>query len=151
MSGLRLLIYPVKYSLTELSNAASRLSIFLEKSSMIHYKDLLCEIKYVIDKKYYFYQIKSQVKLNLPWELRGYSDAEYVGDNNTWKSVTGYIVLIDGLVIKWISQILRTVTLIVTETEYSDITKLCCKKIFLRVILLFTGVFIEYPNYHAHR
>ena len=31
MSGLRLLIYPVKYSLTELSNAASRLSIFFGK------------------------------------------------------------------------------------------------------------------------
>ena len=34
--------------------------------------------------------------INGLWELRGYSDADYAGDNDTWKTMTGYIVLING-------------------------------------------------------
>ena len=33
------------------------------------------------------------------WELHVYSNAGYVGYNNTQKSVTGYMVIIDGAVI----------------------------------------------------
>ena len=32
--------------------------------------------------------MKPERNLNGTWELRGYSDADYVGDNNTQKSVT---------------------------------------------------------------
>ena len=35
------------------------------------------------------------------WEIRGYSDADYTGDNDTRKSVTGYIVLNNGTLIDW--------------------------------------------------
>ena len=53
------------------------------KAGMIHYKALLHEIKYVIDTKYYFYQIKPGRNINGPWELSEYSDAEYAGDNES--------------------------------------------------------------------
>ena len=29
--------------------------------------------------------------INVLWGLGGYSDAYYTGDNETWKSMTGYI------------------------------------------------------------
>ena len=47
--------------------------------------------------------------------MRGYSDADYAGDNNTQKSVTGYIVLINGEVIYWRLKSHKKVTLSVTE------------------------------------
>ena len=56
---------------------------------MSHYKALLRAINYIIDTKDYFYQMKPDVNINGPWELCGYSDADYPGDNDTWKSVTG--------------------------------------------------------------
>ena len=59
--------------------------------------------------------MKLDGNINGPWELRVYSDADYTGDNNTWKSVTGYIVLTNRSVIAWRSQIQKTVTLSVTE------------------------------------
>ena len=62
---------------------------------MSHYKALLHEIKYVIDTKYYCYKIKSDGSLNGPWGLLGYSDAIDAVDNDTHKSVTGYIVIIN--------------------------------------------------------
>ena len=44
--------------------------------------------------------MKPDRNINGTSELHGYSDADYVfGDNNTWKSVTAYIIIIDGAVI----------------------------------------------------
>ena len=37
---------------------------------------------------------KPDRNINGTWELHGYSDADYAGDNDTQKSVTVYIVLI---------------------------------------------------------
>ena len=50
---------------------------------MSHHKALLHEIKYAIDTKEYLYHMKPDVKLNGPLELRGYSDSDYAGDNDT--------------------------------------------------------------------
>ena len=69
-----------------------------------HYKALLREIRYVIDTKYYFCQIKPERNLDGPWELHGYSNMGYAGYHDTYKTVTGYIVLIDEVVIDWCSR-----------------------------------------------
>ena len=102
----------------------------MEKVNMIHHKALLHVIKYVIDTKGYWYQIKPDGNINLPWGLCSYSDADYAGDNYTWKSVTGYIVLINGAVVSWRLQGKKTVTLSVTEAEYSSIMEEFCEIIF---------------------
>ena len=59
--------------------------------------------------------------------------------------MTGYIVLINGAVIAWRFQSQKTVTLSITEAEYSAIVKVCCKILFICAILLFMRVFVEYP------
>ena len=84
-------------------------------------------------------------KINGPWELHGYSDTDYTGDIDTQKSVTVYLVLINIAVITWISGIQKTVTLSFTESEYSEITEVCCKILVFCEILLFMGVVGEYP------
>ena len=86
--GAGSLLYLVKQSRTELSNAVRELSTCMDEANMIHYKFLLPAIKYVIDTKDYCYQMKPYRNINGPWELRGNSDAHYAGDNDTWKSVT---------------------------------------------------------------
>ena len=78
---------------------------------MIHNKDIILVIKYIIDTKHYFYQMKPDVNINGPWKLRGYSDVDYAGDNDTRKSMTGYIFLINRAFIACISRIHKTVTL----------------------------------------
>ena len=62
--------------------------------------------------------MKTERIINGPWGLLGYSDADYGGDNNIRKSVTGYIVLINGSVIAWSSRSQKTVTISVTEAEF---------------------------------
>ena len=39
--------------------------------------------------------MKPYKNLNGPWELCGCSNTDYVGDNDTQKIVTGYIVLVN--------------------------------------------------------
>ena len=62
--------------------------------------------------------MKPDGNINGLWELRGYSDADYTGDNITQKILTGYIVLINGAVIDWPSKYQKIVTLSVTEDKY---------------------------------
>ena len=68
---------------------------------MSHYKSLLRSIKYVIEKNYNFFHMKLDGNINGPWDLCGYIDADYAGDNDIWKIVTRYIVLINRAVIAW--------------------------------------------------
>ena len=53
------------------------------------------------DKKDNCQHMEPDRNINVPWELGGYSNADYIGDNDTCKSVTGYIFLINGAVISW--------------------------------------------------
>ena len=62
---------------------------------MTHYKAIIHSIKYVIDTKYYCYQIKPYININGPCKLSGYSDTYYAVDNDTQKIMTGYIVIIN--------------------------------------------------------
>ena len=71
----------------------------VDEANMSHYKSLLREIYYLINTKYYFYQIKPEGNPNISWDIRAYSDADYAEDNNIHKIMTGCIVLINGVVI----------------------------------------------------
>ena len=85
---------------------------------MIHYKAILCEIKYIFDIKDYCYHMKPDGNINGLWELRGYSEADYTGDDITQKSLTGYIIIINGPVIAYLLRSHKTVTLSVIEDKY---------------------------------
>ena len=93
----------------------------MDKANMSHYKALLRAIQYTIYTNVYCYHMKPEENLNGPWELRGYSYAYYAGDNYTRKSVTGWIVLINGVFISWLSHSQIIVTTSVKEYEYSAI------------------------------
>ena len=47
--------------------------------------------------------------------MRRYSDADYLGDNDTHESVTGYIIIINGFFVVWRYQSLKTIELSVIE------------------------------------
>ena len=54
--------------------------------------------------------MKPYKNLNGPWKLRGYSDADNTGDNDTCKIFPGDIVLINRVPISWHLQIQKKVT-----------------------------------------
>ena len=68
-------------------------------------------------------------------ELRGYSDVYYIGDNDTKKSVTVYIIFINGVVTTWNSGSEKEVTFSVTKNEYLGTTEAYCETLFFCAIL----------------
>ena len=89
--------------------------------------------------------MKPDGNMNGPWELHGYSDADYTGDNYTRKSVTGCIVLINGAITAGSFQIHKTVRRSVIEDEYSAITEVFFEILFVRAILLLVGFLSNSP------
>ena len=85
-----------------------------------------------------------------PWEMCCSIEEYYTGDNNTRKSVTGYDVLINGVFVAWPSRNHKTVTLSITEDEYSLILEVCCKILFFLCNFIVYGSCHEIPHYRAH-
>ena len=69
--------------------------------------------------------MKPKVNLNGPWQLIGYSDTDYAGDNYTRESVTGYIIIVNGFVIAWCLRSYKIVTIYFIESEYLSIIEVC--------------------------
>ena len=84
-----------------MSNAVREMPKCMDEAKITDYKVLLCTINYVVDMNNCCYRMKPEGKLNLPWELCGCSDVYYAVDNNTWKRMTGFVILINGVVISW--------------------------------------------------
>ena len=144
-SGVGSILYLVKHPRNEWFNAADKLLKCMEKANMDHYKSLLFRIKYVIDKTDYFYHIKTEGNLNGTQELCGYGGADWSGDKRQLEKRDRIHRSNGKVVTAWRLKNKKTVTLSVTEVEYSEITGVCYKIIFFHVILLFMGVVVEYP------
>ena len=88
--------------------------------------------------------MKQEGNPNAPWKLRGYNELDYTGDNNTRKFLTVYVFLLNGLVISQCSQIQKRDTLADKKSEYSEVTEVYRKIIFIHETLLFMVDFVEY-------
>ena len=67
------------------------------------------------------------------------------GDKNNRKSVTGYGIYILGCLVAWKSRGQKTVSLSSSEAEYLAIADVCTEILFVRSLLTFFGITIEYP------
>ena len=66
-SGIGYLLYIVKHSQTELSNAVREIYKCMYGENMSHHKSLLHAIEYIIDTEDYFCQTKQDRNINGPW------------------------------------------------------------------------------------
>ncbi|KAG8491630.1 hypothetical protein CXB51_014990 [Gossypium anomalum] len=67
----------------------------------------------------------------------GYVDADFAGDLDRRRSLTGYVFTIGGCAISWKATLQTTIALSTTETEYMTITEACKEAIW------FKGLFSE--------
>jgi len=108
-SGVGSLLYLLKHSRPGLSNSVRELSKVMDGASKAHQKALLRAIKFVQqtqERKL----VLSPVCNNLTWEIKAYSDSDFAGDTDTRKSVSGYIIYLNGAA--------KSVSLSSTEVDY---------------------------------
>ena len=75
-----------------------------------------------------------------PWKIIGLCDSDHAGDNDSRKSVTGYIIFLNGLIICWKSKGQNIVTLSSTEAEYVAATDLTTELLFVKQVMIFLGM-----------
>jgi hypothetical protein len=98
-----MLLYLVKHSRPDISNAVRELSKVADGATPGHWKTMTRLIKYVLDTEDYGLKIKP-VKSQEMFTLEGISDSEYAGDTDTQISVYGYIIYFRGAPIAWQSK-----------------------------------------------
>jgi hypothetical protein len=73
------------------------------------------------------------------FNLSGYSDADWGGDEDTSRSTTGYLYLFGGGPISWNSRLQTTVALSSTEAEYMAVCASVQEAVYLRQLLCDMG------------
>ena len=79
------------------------------------------------------------------WYIEAFCNSNYSGDKDTQISVSGYIIYLMGSPVAWRSQSQKSVTLSSTEAEYISITEVITEIMFIKQVLEFLGLEIEYP------
>ncbi|KAH9670907.1 hypothetical protein KPL70_017154 [Citrus sinensis] len=76
----------------------------------------------------------------------GYSDSDWGGDIDDWKSTTGFVLFMGDTAFTWISKKQPIVTLSTCEAEYVAATSSVCHAIWLRNLLKELGLPQEEPT-----
>lgn len=144
-TGVGMLLYLVKLSRPEISNATRELTKVLQAATENHYKGMLRVIKYIFETENIALKLKPILKNGMIFQLHGYCDSDYAGDKDTRISVFGYILYFCGCPISWKSKSGRSVTLSSTEAEYVAISELAKEVMFVKQLLESLGFELEYP------
>lgn len=68
-------------------------------------------------------------------KLQGFVDSDFRGDKNTQRNTIGYIYILGGIVVSWLSQLQPIVALSTTEVEYIVLTETNKEMIWLKIFL----------------
>ena len=116
----------------------------MDGANKAHYKMLMRTIKYVSDTKTTELVLKPN-KGVFKWSMKAYCDSDFAGDVEHRKSVSGFIIYINGCPISWRSRGQKSVTLSSTEAEYVAISEVSTEILYILHILRFLGLQIELP------
>ena len=144
-AGIGILLHLVKYTRPEIANSVRELSHVMDCANDAHFKELLTVIKFVLDSE----ALKLLIDLNKAGKgifyLTRKLDSDFAGNQETRKSITGWLVFFLGVLIAWRSKAQPHITLSSTEAELVAVTDLCCEILFCHQILSFLGITLEYP------
>jgi hypothetical protein len=143
-SGVGMLLYLIKHSRPDLSNAVRELTKVLDGATPAHMKAMLRVIRFVFETKNYALRLKPNI-VDGKLLLKGISDSEFAGDRNIRKSVYGYIIYYCGAPISWKSKAGQSVTLSSTEAEYYAASETAKELVFVANLLKSMNVSFETP------
>ncbi|KAG8489147.1 hypothetical protein CXB51_017180 [Gossypium anomalum] len=126
-SAVGSLMYAMVCSRPDLSYAVSAVSRYMANPGKEHWKAVQWVLRYLrgtTDVCLQFGRTKDRVI--------GYVDADFAGDLDRRRSLTGYVFTIGGCAISWKATLQTTVALSTTEAEYMAITEACKEAIWLK-------------------
>jgi hypothetical protein len=140
-----MLLYLIKYSRPDLSNAVRELSKCMDRATYGTYQEMLCVVKFVLGTKNYCLKIQPNFDSKNSWKLKVFSDSDWAGDPEMRISVTGYIVYLQNVPVCWCSKAQRGVTLSRSKAEYVAMSKAVEEIRFIYFVLKDLGIEVELP------
>jgi hypothetical protein len=136
-SGVGVLLYLVKHSRPDIANAVRELSKVMDQATIGHFKMLLRVIKFVVGTKNKNLKCLPTKCEDGVFEIEAFCDSDYSGDTETRRSVTGYVIYVNGFAVGWKSKGQKNVTLSSTEAEYVAISEVCKEIAFVAQVMDF--------------
>jgi hypothetical protein len=145
-SGVGMLLWLTKHTRPDIANAVRESSKVMDGATEAHYKYMLRICKYVVDTDHRKLIFNPKERSDdTAWSMQAYCDSDYSGDRDTRKSVSGYLIYFMGCLVAWRSRSQKSVTLSSTEAEYVACSEAATEIVFIRNLLEFLGLKIEYP------
>ena len=144
-SGVGMLLYLVKFSRPDLSNCVRELSKVMRDATKSHLKSLLRTIKFVLDTSSWGLKYEINESSKWKWELKVFCDSDFAGDKEKRISITGFCIFYNDCLVSWKSRGQKSVSLSSTEAEYVAMSEVCMEVIFIKNILVFLEIKLDYP------
>ena len=144
-SGVGILLWLVKYSRPNIANSMRELTKVLDSPNKVSYKKMLCVMKFVLHTKHFGLCMWPFLEKDLPWELLCFTDSDYAGDLDSRRSVSGYIIFIQGVPVAWRSKSHQSVTISSSEAERIALSKDVKDIIFILLLFKMMQVKVKYP------
>ncbi|PKU80183.1 Retrovirus-related Pol polyprotein from transposon TNT 1-94 [Dendrobium catenatum] len=114
----------------DIAHAVNTLSQHMHDPAALHFRLLKRLLRY----------IKGTVTFGLPilkstLQLRTFSDADWAGDPNTWKSTSGFCTFLGDMLVSWTMKKQTTVSRSSTESEYRALASATADTIWLKRLL----------------
>ena len=143
-TGVGMLLYLVKYSRPDISNAVRELSKGMKEATPDAMKELLRVFKFILSTKNL--GLKMQPKpVTDKWQVVVYSDSDWGGDPETRGSVTGIAVFVNECLVIWISRAQKVVSLSSSEAEWYALSEAAKEVKFIAQILLTMDIPVQIP------
>jgi hypothetical protein len=133
-SAVGMLLYLIKHSRPDLSNAVRELTKVLDGATEGHWLAMLRVVKYTLETKNYVLKIHPSMEQE-GYTIEAYSDSEYGGDRETRASVYGFITFFCGAPVSWKSKSNKSITLSTTEAEYFASSETAKEMMFIKNII----------------
>lgn len=127
------LLFLCSVSRPDIAYAVNILSRYINNPSQQHVNAVKRVIRYLVNTK------NVCIRYGESNDLIGYSDADFAGDVDTRKSTTGYIFLMNGGPVTWLSQKQKTIALSTTEAEFVAACESAKEILWLQQLLLDLG------------
>ena len=122
------LMYVMVCTRPDICNAVGDVSRFCEKFCNEHWIAALKILKYLNTTKNYSLVFNGMK----PEDLQAHADASWASDEDTARSVTGYVMTVNATAVSWKSQRQKTVAMSSTEAEYMALYAATQEVIWLR-------------------
>ena len=122
----------------DIAQAVGVLSKYMKEPTSLHWQAAKGLLRYVASTRE-----QSIVYGTEPNTVIGYCDADHAGDLDTRRSTTGFVFLVNGGAITWLSKRQPTVAASTTEAEYIASAQATKEALWLRVLLADLGIKVD--------